>query len=104
MTRQTDPGWSLNGSPASIDASSITQTPDSGDRCLPRDSRTVWKVVSGMWRGSPSTGMPGKDADPRAPVRQLRRRTGRLPAMGHIVLLALGAAVFPALLAGVAIL
>src|SRR5829696_5584579 len=42
MTGHTACGRSLNGSPASIEASSITQTPFSGEACLPLRRRTVW--------------------------------------------------------------
>ena len=42
MTGHTDAGWSVNGSPASIEASSITHAPSSGSVCLPLLSRIVW--------------------------------------------------------------
>jgi hypothetical protein len=35
MTGHTDAGWSVNGSPASIEASSMTQAPSSADECFP---------------------------------------------------------------------
>ena len=35
-------GLSVKDSPASIDASSITQAPSSGDECLPLPSLIVW--------------------------------------------------------------
>jgi hypothetical protein len=41
ITGQTDSGWSLNGSPASIEASSIAHAPSSDDWCLPLLSLTV---------------------------------------------------------------
>src|SRR3569833_2238657 len=46
MTGSTLAGRSLNASPASIDASSITHTPWAGELCFPRERRTVW------WDGS----------------------------------------------------
>ena len=41
MTGEAQAGWSPNGSPASIDASSITHAPSSGPVCRPGESRTV---------------------------------------------------------------
>ena len=41
ITGQTDAGRSLNGSPASIDASSMTQAPSVGEACLPLLRRIV---------------------------------------------------------------
>ena len=42
ITGHTDAGWSVNGSPASIEASSITHAPSSGPVCLPLLSLIVW--------------------------------------------------------------
>ena len=42
MGRETERGWSLKLSPASIDASSMTQAPCSGEECLPLESLIVW--------------------------------------------------------------
>src|SRR3954452_18174107 len=50
MTRQAVAGRSVNGSPAIIEASSITQAPLSGEWCLPGRSRTVWKVGADIGR------------------------------------------------------
>ena len=40
-------GWSLKRSPASIEASSTTHAPRSGEACLPRRIVTVWWLRSG---------------------------------------------------------
>src|SRR5215207_1551454 len=45
ITGSTHRGRSLNGSPASMEDSSITHAPWSGSRCLPWESRTVWCVA-----------------------------------------------------------
>jgi hypothetical protein len=50
--RDTERGWSLKLSPASMDASSITQAPCSGDECLPLVSLIVWWLIGGMWTSS----------------------------------------------------
>src|SRR3954466_8922657 len=42
MVGETDEGRSLNGSSASMEASSITQTPAWRVACRPRARRTVW--------------------------------------------------------------
>ena len=41
ITGHTEAGWSLKGSSASIDASSITHAPSSGELCLPLPSLIV---------------------------------------------------------------
>ena len=46
MVGETDGARSLNGSWASMDASSITHTPAWRPACRPRASRTVW------WEGA----------------------------------------------------
>src|SRR4051794_26056180 len=98
MTRHTDRGRSENGSPAIIDASSMTHTPSSGERCEPRDRRTVWKLMLGnkgpqcpraarariprMGRGSPDNRAMLKPDSPSRTVRVLTlARRDRLNAM-----------------------
>src|SRR3954447_9693017 len=46
MTGQALAGRSLNGSPASSEASSITHVPELGPECRPRVRRTVWYMPS----------------------------------------------------------
>src|ERR687892_2631743 len=46
ITGSTQRGRSENGSPASIEANSITQAPWSGPRCLPCERRTVWWLAA----------------------------------------------------------
>src|SRR3954471_21311208 len=46
MTGQALAGRSLNGSPASSEASSITHVPELGPACRPRVRRTVWYMPS----------------------------------------------------------
>src|SRR4051794_29975383 len=46
MTGQALAGRSLNGSPASSEASSITHVPELGPACRPRTRRTVWYMPS----------------------------------------------------------
>ena len=65
-------GWSLNGSPASIDASSITHTPSRGERWRPRASVTVFGLGGEVAIGKtyPSDGAAGLFAS-RAGEREL---------------------------------
>jgi hypothetical protein len=41
ITGQTECGWSLKRSPASIEASSTTHAPFSGDECFPGANATI---------------------------------------------------------------
>jgi hypothetical protein len=48
MTGHTDDGRSVKHSPASIEASSMTQAPSSGEVCLPLLSLIVWWLTGDM--------------------------------------------------------
>src|SRR6185503_8271332 len=52
ITGHTDAGRSLNGSPASIDASSMTQAPSLGEACFPLLRRIVWWLACATVRCS----------------------------------------------------
>src|SRR4051812_29417116 len=82
MVGEIDGDRSLNGSCASIEASSITQTPACAERYRPRARRTVWcgaTVMDKVYRTPPVLA----DPEARDATRGPSRPRGRARAQRH---------------------